>query len=256
MSTARGTNAAVGASILPVALRGVTFRYGRNPVLTGVDLDIAAGEWVGLVGRNGAGKTTLFSILVGTLQPDAGERSFGGASVEGVAERVRARFGVVGHRPQLYPGLSARENLRLFARLHALAGGRADDSAGEAWLDRLGLARAVWDRPVRTFSRGMAQRVALARALASDPDLLVLDEPFTALDGEGRVAVGEALEAARREGAAVFVSTHDVEALVRHAGRALHLDRGRIATNASREADDEAFAATVAGFVAPSAGLS
>jgi ABC-type multidrug transport system ATPase subunit len=110
-------------------LRGVAQRFGRNVVLRRVDLELPPGRIVGLVGANGAGKTTLFSILAGLLQPDAGERRLFGAPADEVGLDLRARLAYVAHATQLYPGLSARENLALFADLRRAAGlpSRAED---------------------------------------------------------------------------------------------------------------------------------
>lgn len=226
----------MSASILPAELRGVTCRFGRKAVLRGVELELRAGEIVGLIGQNGAGKTTLFTILVGLLQPDAGLRRFAGAEHREVELEVRARLAWLAHDPQLYPLLSARENVELFVDL---AGSTRPGGAPTpaAVLERLGLADVI-DRPVGTFSRGMAQRVALARALALVPELLILDEPFTALDRAGRALLAELLRAEADRGAAVLLSSHDLDVIAQLVDRALWLDGGVIRGEAQREADE------------------
>ncbi len=218
-------------TILPVELQGITCRFGRNAVLRGVDLEVRAGEVVGLLGANGAGKTTLFSILVGLRQPDAGVRRFGGREVGEVEADVRARLAWLAHHPQIYPLLSARENVQLFLDL---AGRSADVPA---MIERLGLADVI-DRPVQTFSRGMAQRVALARALALAPELLILDEPFTALDRGGRALLVELLRDEAKRGAAVLLSSHDLDVSAEAVDRAVLLERGVIADRAERRAGE------------------
>jgi heme ABC exporter ATP-binding subunit CcmA len=232
----------VNPTILPASLRGVHCRFGRKAVLRGVDLEVRAGEVVGLLGLNGAGKTTLFSILVGLQQPDAGVRRFAGRDHAEVEIEVRAQLAWLAHNPQIYPLLSARENVELFVDL---AGdtrdrGRARDPV--AALELLGLAEVV-DRPVGTFSRGMAQRVALARALALGPELLILDEPFTALDRAGRALLGQLIRAEAAAGAAVLLSSHDLDVVATVVDRVLLLDGGVIAGEAPREPgdDDERF---------------
>lgn len=220
------------ATILPVELQGITCRFGRNAVLRGVDLEVRAGQVVGLLGANGAGKTTLFSILVGLRQPDAGVRRFGGKAVEEVELEVRAKLAWLAHHPQLYPLLSARENVQLFLDL---AEREADVPA---LLARLGLAEVI-DRPVQTFSRGMAQRVALARALALTPELLILDEPFTALDRAGQRLLVELLRQEARRGAAVLLSSHDLDIIADVVDCAVLLDRGIIAARAERGAGED-----------------
>ncbi|MFV8753083.1 heme ABC exporter ATP-binding protein CcmA [Nannocystaceae bacterium ST9] len=216
-------------TILPVELRGITCRFGRNAVLRGVDLEVRAGEIVGLLGANGAGKTTLFSILVGLRQPDAGTRSFAGRERVDVDVETRAKLAWLAHHPQIYPLLSARENVELFVEL----AGRPTGELAVELLGRLGLAHVV-DQPVQTFSRGMAQRVALARALALAPELLILDEPFTALDRAGQALLVELLRAEAKRGAAVLLASHDVDILADLVDRAALLEGGVIAARAER----------------------
>ncbi|PRP98325.1 Fluoroquinolones export ATP-binding protein [Enhygromyxa salina] len=227
----------MSASILPAELHGVTCRFGRKAVLRGVELVVRSGEIVGLLGQNGAGKTTLFSILVGLRQPDGGARRFAGSERAEVGLELRARLCWLAHDPQLYPLLSARENVELFVEL---AGATRPAGAPEpvAVLERLGLGDVV-DRPVGTFSRGMAQRVALARALALAPELLILDEPFTALDRGGRELLAELLRAEVERGAGVLLSSHDLDVVANVVDRALLLDGGVISTEVRRE-DGEA----------------
>ena len=224
----------MSARITPLELKGITRRFGRNVVLRDIDLELEEGELVGLMGANGSGKTTLFSIIAGLLPPDAGEQRFAGRSVLSVETEVRARLAYVAHAPQLYPLLTARENLELFERLRGAAGEQSQ-SAVEL-LGRLGLGDVV-DQPVATFSRGMAQRVVLARALAGNPDVLLLDEPFTALDRAGRAVLAGLLAAERDRGAAILLSSHDVDSLVDVADRVLLLENGVIARSISRATD-------------------
>jgi heme ABC exporter ATP-binding subunit CcmA len=219
-------------------LRGVAQRFGRKVVLRRIDLELHAGSIVGLVGANGAGKTTLFSILAGLLQPDAGERRLFGAAADEVDAAARARLAYVAHAPQLYGALSARENLALFADLRRAAGlatRPADELLGE-----LGLPRDAYDRPVSAHSRGMAQRVALARALAARPELLLLDEPFTALDARGRDQLARVLVGERERGAAVLLSSHDFDALVQICDRVVLLEHGELARSAAVNPAEEA----------------
>ncbi len=224
------------ASILPAELRGITCRFGRKAVLRGVDLAIDAAEIVGLLGPNGAGKTTLFSILVGLRQPDAGVRRFAGREQADVEIDIRAKLAWLAHSPQLYPLLSARENLELFVDLAGPAR-PADAPSPVAVLEQLGLGEVI-DRSVGTFSRGMAQRVALARALVLAPELLILDEPFTALDRAGRTQLCELLRAEAARGAAVLLSSHDLDVVADVVGRALLLHGGVIANEVRREAGE------------------
>ena len=230
----------MSSSIAPLEARGISQRFGRKRVLRRVDLRVDSGEIVGLVGANGSGKTTLFSIMTGLLPADAGESTFAGMGIEALSLKHRARLAYVAHRPQVHLGLTARENLELFAQLRATVG--ATTTASTEVLSRFGLADAA-DRLVGTFSRGMAQRLALARALASSPDILILDEPFTALDRQGREFLAEILRDERERGAALFVASHDHDMLVRVADRILHLENGVIAGEAVRGPEAESASA-------------
>lgn len=227
-------------ALLPVELDDIRFRYGRNSVLRGVSLSVAAGEVVALLGPNGAGKTTLFSILTGRQFADHGDIRFAGEVCTEVDLEHRARIAHVAHRPEVYPQLSALENLELFHSLRAAAGQGEGGKREElrTWLGRLGLASSV-DRMVSTFSRGMAQRVALARALSSAPELLIMDEPFTALDPGGRAELGKRLREASAGGTAILVASHDLDAIAAVAHRALVLRDGVIAARIARPGGDD-----------------
>lgn len=229
------SSAAPITPITPIVARGLRLCFGRAVVLRRVDLRVDGGEIVGLVGANGSGKTTLFSILTGLLAADRGELSYGGAAVDDLSIAIRSRLAYVAHAPQLYGGLSARENLELFAGLRTAAG--AATLAIDAALDRFGLAAAA-SRPASTFSRGMAQRLCLARAVAGAPEVLILDEPFTALDRQGREILADVLRSERDRGAAILLSSHDHDMLTAVADRILHLEGGAIAGEVRRVADD------------------
>jgi heme ABC exporter ATP-binding subunit CcmA len=223
---------------MPVELAGIACRFGRKVVLRSVDLCVERGEIVALLGANGSGKTTLFSLLMGLLQPDSGERRFAGEEADDIGLEIRARMAYVAHAPQLYPLLSGIENLELFARLREGLGGEA--RAPSEVLSLLGLESAVHERPVSTYSRGMAQRVVLARALAQRPDLYILDEPFTALDREGREVLAQVLRGERERGASVLLSSHDVDVVAAVADRAVLLEDGEIVDEVRRSASENA----------------
>lgn len=223
-----------------LTLRGIGKHFGRLAVLRGLDLDLGGGEIVGLIGANGAGKSTLLSIIAGLMPPSRGERSFAGS--DAVDRDERARFAVVSHTAQTYPRLTALENLALFAKLRAQAGAHSEPLLPT--LERLGLAYAA-ERQAGTFSRGMLQRLALARALLGRPEMLLLDEPFTALDRPGRALLATVLAEERDRGAAILLISHDLEALVSVADRVVLLEGGVIAGEEARAPDHEAFGARV-----------
>jgi len=211
-----------------VSVEGVWKFYGDFPALRDISFEIAPGECLALLGRNGAGKTTLLRILAGLARASRGRVTIFGE--EPRSERARARIGVLGHGIAVYDELSAFENLKLFARLYAL-----DNPARTAmeWLERTDLAR-VKDSRVREFSRGMRQRLAVARAFLHSPSLLILDEPFTALDDRAIAVLQELLRAALAEGRTIVMSTHQLrEALELASGVAL-IVRGRLAHRGPR----------------------
>ena len=208
-----------------VQIRKVAKRYGHERALAGVTLDLAAGSMCALLGHNGAGKTTLLGVVSTLVRPSDGTvvyRAQGSAVTGG---EVRREIGMLAHASLCYGDLSARENLALTAGLYGID---ASPAALDAALDRVGLHRKARDRQARTYSRGMVQRLALARALLTRPSLLLLDEPFTGLDRDGALALGEQLGALRDAGAIVVVVTHDLEAIAGRADHVAILRRGQL----------------------------
>jgi heme ABC exporter ATP-binding subunit CcmA len=205
--------------------RGLVRRFAARRALDGVDLRVEGGEAVALFGPNGAGKTTLLRVLASSLAPTAGTLRIAGLDPRRHPRQTRGRVGVVGHRTFLYRGLTARQNLVFFGRLHGVP--RSGDRAA-VLLDEVGLAHRA-DDPVGALSRGMQQRLSLARALMHRPDLLLLDEPAAALDPSSASWLGTVIDRWRRDGGAVVLATHDVGAGLGHADRWLLLSRGRVA---------------------------
>jgi heme exporter protein A len=202
---------------------GVFKYYGDFAALRDIAFRVTPGSTVALLGRNGAGKTTLLRIIAGLSRPSQGHVNIFGADVRG--EAARRRIGVLGHGISLYDELSAIENLTLFARLYGL--GEPRKKAIE-WLERTGLDR-VRDGLVREFSRGMRQRLAVARAFLHDPEVLLFDEPFTALDDRAIAVLQKLLDDAHAQGRTIVLSTHQLkEALVLATHVAL-IRRGQIA---------------------------
>jgi len=209
-------------------VEGVYKYYGDFAALRDVGFCVAQGSTVALLGRNGAGKTTLLRIIAGLSKPSEGTVKILGLSVRDDA--ARRRIGVLGHGISLYEELSAQENLTIFARLYGL-----DQPAktASAWLERIGLDR-VRDGLVREFSRGMRQRLAVARAFIHDPEVLLFDEPFTALDDRAIAVLQGLLSEAHEKGRTIIMSTHQLkEALVLATDVAL-IRRGEIAYSGTR----------------------
>ena len=176
-----------------LSARNVSKRFGVKRVFEGVAVDLERGDFMLVTGPNGAGKTTLLRVLAGLAAPTEGELEL----------PPRGEIGYLGHEPHVYRELTPLENLHLFGRIH-----RIPDRAEQIGmlLERFGLWH-VRDERVSTFSRGMQQRLGLCRVLLHDPGLLVLDEPFNALDAAGAELLDRTLE--EQSGRALVVATHD-----------------------------------------------
>ena len=178
-----------------IRARGLEKRYGRRRALRPVDLDLDRGGFLVVTGANGSGKTTLLRLVAGLAAPTGGELA---------VDADRGELGFLGHEPLLYRDLTAVENLELYGRLYRVRERR--ERIGML-LERFGL----WDvrsERVASYSRGMTQRLALCRALLHQPALLVLDEPFTALDTEGTELLDRQLTELAGS-ATILLSTHD-----------------------------------------------
>jgi ABC-2 type transport system ATP-binding protein len=176
---------------------GVTKRFGKLPVVDGVDLTVAGGEVVGLIGANGAGKTTLIRMLLGLLAPTAGRvRLFG----EPPSRRTRSRLGYLPQSLGLYEDLTVAENLAFSAAAYGSADARLEGELAE-----------VRDTLVRDLPLGLRRRAAFAIALGHLPDLLVLDEPTSGVDPLQRARLWETIRATAEHGAGVLVTTHHLQ---------------------------------------------
>ncbi len=202
---------------------GVWKYFGDFAALRDVGFRVTPGSTVALLGRNGAGKTTLLRIVAGLTKPTKGAVRLLGEEVR--RETARRRIGVLGHGISLYDELSATENLVLFGRLYGLAEPR---KKAHAWLERTGLER-VRDGLVREFSRGMRQRLAVARAFLHEPELLLFDEPFTALDDRAIAVLQTLLAEAHAQGRTIIMSTHQLKEALELATHVALIRRGQIA---------------------------
>jgi heme exporter protein A len=202
--------------------------YGDYPALRDIDFTVDKGSCLALLGRNGAGKTTLLRILAGLSNPARGRVTVLGSDVR--ARQTRSRIGVLGHGIGIYDELTAFENLRLFGQLYGLAN---PAQTATIWLERTGLDR-VRDGLVREFSRGMRQRLAVARAFLHAPDLLLLDEPFTALDDRAIAVLHELLRDARETGRTIIMSTHQLREALELASDVALIVRGKLAYQGER----------------------
>ncbi|PIE81579.1 MAG: heme ABC exporter ATP-binding protein CcmA [Chloroflexi bacterium] len=207
-----------------IKLEGLIKRYGMNLVLRGIDLQVNAGEFVTLVGSNGAGKSTLMRVVATLLQPTSGKVEIGGWSLPRQAGRVRRHIGLVSHYSLLYGDMTAAENLAFFARLYRL------DHAEErvmAALRKVGLYARQRDA-VSTFSRGMVQRLTIARATLHEPDILLLDEPYTGLDQDASCLLDDLLGEQHENGRSILMITHDLTHGLSVSDRIAILNQGKI----------------------------
>jgi heme exporter protein A len=193
----------------PIEARGLDKSFGALPVLRGVNLAVAVGRGVMIIGRNGAGKSTLVRILAGLSASTAGEALLFGHASRELDPALRRRVGLLTHQSFLYPNLTARENLEFYAKIYGLDGSHGGSRSDiTRWLERVGLTAAANER-VRTFSRGMEQRLALARAMLHAPDVLLMDEPFAALDTDGVVLAATLINEALERGCAIALTAHE-----------------------------------------------
>jgi len=198
-------------------------RYGDVVALDGATFRAAPGRIVGFLGPNGAGKTTTMRAIFGLVSPDGGEVRWRGAPV---GAEQRARFGYMPEERGLYPKMRVGEQLAFFAELSGLARDEARDAAGR-WLDRLGLADRA-DARLEELSHGNQQRVQFAAALVHDPELAVLDEPFSGLDPLGVEALAALLRETAASGVAVVFSSHQLDLVEDVCQDVVIIDHGRI----------------------------
>jgi ABC-2 type transport system ATP-binding protein len=218
--------------------RAGLFRRGARreiEALHGIELEIAQGEFVGLLGRNGAGKTTLLKIVATLLLPTTGQVEVGGVDALRKPTEVRRQLGVVlaGERT-LYWKLTARENLLLFGGLHDLPR-REARARSEDLLKLVGLSDFT-HVSVEKFSSGMRKRLAIARALIHRPPVLILDEPTTGLDPHGVEGIWDVLRALQEEGTTVLMATHNMLEAGRLPTRLLIIEEGKLLADGTPEA--------------------
>ena len=222
-----------------VQLDQVSKVFGDRYALKNVSLELPAGSFLSIFGPNGAGKTTLLRILATLARPSSGTVTVAGISLKDDADAAREQIGLISHNSMLYADLNAEQNLQLYARLYGIE--NAQERVDEM-LDAVELSHRRLDT-VRTFSRGMTQRLAIARALLHDPQVVLLDEPYSGLDPHAVEIFDSLLEAVRENRTFVMVS-HDLRKGFESCSHALVLARGaKVAYAAKEDIDYDAFAA-------------
>lgn len=198
----------------------------ERPALDGLSLQVKRGRIFGLLGPNGAGKTTTISTLCTLLRPSSGTATVLGHDVVRQADAVRRLIGLVPQDIALYPSLTARENLRYFARVQRVAGRRIEDRINEC-LASVGLLECA-DRRVATYSGGMKRRANLAVGILHEPELLFLDEPTVGIDAQSRNLILEQLAALNRGGMTLLYTTHYMEEAQQLCDEVAIVDAGKI----------------------------
>ena len=239
----RSEPSAVEAAPAPGALtalsaRGLSKEFGVVLAVDAIDLDLRSGDFLTIFGPNGAGKTSLLSLLGGRLKPTRGEVWVGGERLRFGETAWRSKIGVLSHQSFLYAHLTVAENLRFFGKLFGL---RDLDERIPGRLEQVGLLERA-DFLVRQLSHGMRQRAALARALLHDPELVLLDEPYTGLDPHAAAVLRGVLSSLKDGRRTVVMVTHNLTQGLELANRIAIQVRGRFGWEGTREdADPDAF---------------
>jgi ABC-2 type transport system ATP-binding protein len=208
----------------PLVVEGAVKRYGEVQALAGASLSLQAGELVGLLGPNGAGKTTMINAIAGRLKLDAGAVRLFGRTL--TREDKRPELGVVPQEIAVYPLLTARENLEVFGRLYGVPSTALKERVDWAleWSDLKDRAR----ESTKKFSGGMKRRLNIACGLVHAPAIVLLDEPTVGVDPQSRERIYEMLDALRRAGVSILLTTHHLEEAERRCERIVIIDHGRI----------------------------
>jgi len=210
----------------PILMRGVAKRFDSKPILDGLDWEVRQGQVVGLLGRNGAGKSTLMECLLGLRETDGGSIALFGESPDALSDATRARIGYVPQKSDLFEWMTPLQLLAYFKAMYP----HWNDARVDGLLGRWGFDLALRNTPIRRLSGGEQQRLSIIRALGHEPELLVLDEPVSALDPAGRRDfLVELIEGVIERGTTVVFSTHILTDLERVALDVAFLKNGRIA---------------------------
>jgi ABC-2 type transport system ATP-binding protein len=216
----------VTPSDLIISTENLTKSYGKRPVVSNLNLAVPRGSICGFLGANGAGKSTTIKLLLGLVQPTSGVGTVFGKNIVNDSVAIRERVGFLAQSPNFYGYLTARETLQFVASFFFTGSKTAISARIEELIELVGLSGKA-DRPVKGFSGGEKQRLGIAQAAINDPELIILDEPASALDPLGRRDVLKILESFR-DRSTVFYSTHILDDVQRVSDRVVILDRGRL----------------------------
>jgi ABC-2 type transport system ATP-binding protein len=214
-------------------LRGVTKQYAGIPVVRDVSFVARAGEVTGYLGPNGSGKSTTLKMITGLIDPSQGEILFKGEPISLNRIRHKQRLGYVPEEPQLYPHLTGAEYLEMIGQLRGLA----EETLARKIEGFLQLFLLYGDRyvPISSYSKGMRQKILLAAALLHDPELILLDEPFSGLDVNSALVLRDLIRELANRGKVILFSSHELETVERVSSRVVILHKGGVVANDSIE---------------------
>jgi heme exporter protein A len=216
---------------------GLSKRYGDKPAIKDINIELAQGDFLSVFGANGAGKSTLLKAVSGQIKLSEGSLFYKGAGVKDSSGDFRKKLGVISHQPFLYEGFSAFENLAHYARLYDVPNPK---KRAEELLKRLDMAKRMHD-PVSSYSRGMLQRTSIARALLNDPEIILMDEPYTGLDRHASLTLTTLLREETQKNATIILVTHELSLGYTLAAKILILNRGTTAYFGEKPESEKAF---------------
>jgi ABC-2 type transport system ATP-binding protein/heme exporter protein A len=215
-----------------ISVKGLTKRFAGHVALHDIDLNIEQGEFVIILGPNGAGKTTLLKILETLVRPSYGSVKIGGLELSRSAVEIRKKIGAISHESYLYDDLTVEENLHFYGKMYGLPESELTVRI-QTLLEQLHLEQRCMDR-VSTLSRGMKQRLSIARSLIHDPDIILMDEPYTGLDLRSACDLDNMLLENSRK-VTVLMVTHDLERAFVICDRVIILSAGKIAVDMRKQ---------------------
>lgn len=212
-----------------LAIQQFSCAFGDNPVLQAINLNVAQGEVVSILGSNGAGKSTLLKCILGLIDEHAtlsGDISIMGHSVRQKPLVARQHLAYVPEHAAVYGHMSALENIRYFLSLSGIT--NSPKLTIEPYLQRVGLSASSWQRPCSEYSKGMKQKVMIALALAKQAKLLLLDEPNSGLDPQTTEELNQLIVQCKQEGMGILVVTHDVLSAISFSDQLMMLSKGQL----------------------------
>jgi len=212
-------------------VRGLTKRFHEIPAVENVSFLARPGEVTGYLGPNGSGKSTTVKIICGLMEPSEGEILWCDAPVHRDWEAFKARLGYVPEEPYLYPYLTGGEYLELLGQLREMPAAKLRDKIG-GFLDLLGLYEDRYT-PLSAYSKGMRQKILLAGALLHDPDMIILDEPFSGLDVNSSLILRTLIKSLADSGKTILFSSHELDTVERVSSRVVILYKGKVVADDS-----------------------